>query len=65
MYDDPWVITTQIAVCTTPAGCKSIRIAVSAVMDGWSLFCRDVLTLCGGKLVMEKRELVIVLGRYG
>ena len=59
MYRFLWV------KCTTPAGCKSIRIAVSAVMDGWSWFCRVVLALSDGKLVMENSEMVIVPERYG
>jgi hypothetical protein len=31
--------------CTTSAECKSIRIAVSAVMDGWDGCCLTVMAL--------------------
>ena len=49
MYQFLWV------KCTTPTWCKSIRIAVSAVMDGWSWFCRAVLDLSFWKACYGKR----------
>ena len=42
--------------CTTSAECKSIRIAVSTVMDGWEGCCRAVLVLFS-KRISEKKWL--------
>ena len=48
MYHVLWV------KCTTPAGCKSTRVAVSAVRDGWSWFCRAGLCLSEEKVIWKK-----------
>jgi len=42
--------------CATSAKCKSIRIAVSVVMDGWEGCCRAVLVLIS-KRISEKQRL--------
>ena len=50
--------------CVTPAGCKSIRIAASAVMDGWNGRFLAVLAL-SKKVFMARRNGRLETGYLG
>ena len=58
MYRILWV------KCTTPAGCKSIRIAVSTVMDGWNGRFLAVLAL-SKKVIYDRKEGQLRTGYLG